>query len=110
MTAASYTIRYRSALHHDSVTLIVEDQGGSYSLFSCRPDHCHLLPMSDAERQPATLLRLGWHPVPVVAPYSLDALRVLMSGALMVHQLPPSFDASIGQRAQERETATRRHG
>jgi len=110
MSTASYAIRYRSTLHHDSVTLIVEDQDGRYYFFSCRPDHCQLLPMDDAERHPAILRRLGWRPVPAVAPYSLDALRVLMSGALMVHQLPPSFDAPPARQAQDRETATSRHG
>ena len=77
-----YTIRYRSALHPDSVRLIVEDASGAYHLFNCHPDHCSLITMPDEDAQAESLARLGWQRVPETAPYSLDALRGLMTGLL----------------------------
>ena len=91
MSAATYTIRYRSALHPDSVRLIHEDASGTYHLFTCRPDHCSLTPMNDEEIREGSMTRLGWQPVPAAAPYTLAALRSLMTGALLTHQLPPSL-------------------
>lgn len=92
MATATYTIRYRSALHHDSVRLIVEDAAGKRQVFSCHPDHCSLKPLEDGELGVDDLARLGWVPVPRVAPYSLEALRSLMTGALLAHHLPPVLD------------------
>ncbi len=95
MSAATYTIRYRSALHPDSVRLIVEDVSGGYYLFTCRPDHCSLHPMPVEERNEADLTRLGWHPVSGAGPLSFDTLRSLMTGALITHHLPPLLDRPI---------------
>jgi hypothetical protein len=86
-----YTIRYRSALHPDSVRLIVEDASGAFHLFNCHPDHCSLIAMSGEDMQVERLARLGWQRVPEAAPYSLDALRSLMTGALFTHHLPPAL-------------------
>ncbi len=94
MSASAFTVRYRSALHPDSVTLIVEDRAGSPYFFHCRPDHCHLIPLREDERHAPTLQRLGWAAVPEVAPYPLDALRSLMTGALATHRLPPALAAT----------------
>ena len=99
MTTASYTIRYRSALHRDSVRLIVEDPAGTPHLFTCHPDHCSLTPLGDEALHEAALVPLGWHPVPPADPYSLDALRSLLTGALLTHHLPPSLArAATGER------------
>ena len=89
MSAAYFTIRYRSALHPDSVTLIVEDHSGDHFMLNCHPDHCRLTPMDNIEQLSTTLQHLGWRRVPEVAPYPLDALRTLMTGALATHHLPP---------------------
>ena len=95
-----YTIRYRSALHPDSVRLIVEDASGKYHLFNCRPDHCDLIPMHDEDLRAGNLARLGWHPVPEGAPLSFDALRSLMTGALFTQHLPPSLERPVPGQAQ----------
>lgn len=89
MSAAYFTIRYRSALHPDSVTLIVEDPAGDHFMLSCHPDHCRLTPMENAKQLPTALHQLGWQRVPEVAPYPLDALRTMMTGALATHHFPP---------------------
>lgn len=89
MSAGYFTIRYRSALHPDSVTLIVEDPAGDHFMLNCHPDHCRLTPMDDFERLTPELHRLGWQRVPEVAPYPIDALRSLMTGALATHHFPP---------------------
>lgn len=89
LSAASFAIRYRSALHPDSVTLIVEDPTGGHFILSCRPDHCRLTPLNDIDPLAPTLLHLGWQPVPDVARYPLAALRSLMTGAINTHHLPP---------------------
>lgn len=89
MSAAYFTIRYRSALHHDSVTLIVADPDGAHLMLNCHPDHCRLTPMDNVEQLPTALHNLGWQRVPQVSPYPLDALRTLMTGALATHHLPP---------------------
>lgn len=89
MSAGYYTIRYRSDLHHDSVTLIVEDESGVQYVYNCHPDHCRLIPLAETDLSGADLVRLGWQCVPEVAPYPLEALRSLMTGALATHQLPP---------------------
>jgi hypothetical protein len=89
---AMYTIRYRSALHPDSVRLIVEDASGEYHLFNCHPDHCSLNPMRGEDLRADSLTRLGWQPVPEAAPYPLDALRSLMTGALFTHHFPPALE------------------
>lgn len=89
MSAAYFTIRYRSALHPDSVTLIVEDESGDQYMYSCHPDHCRLTPLKETDLLGSDLPRLGWQRVPEVAPYPLEALRSLMTGALATHQLPP---------------------
>lgn len=100
MSAAYFTVRYRSALHPGSVTLIVEDPSGDHFMFNCHPDHCRLTRMDDIERLTPTLLRLGWQRVPEVAPYPLDALRTLMTGALATHHLPP-FLANAAHTSRE---------
>lgn len=89
MSAAYFTVRYRSALHPGSVTLIVEDPSGEHFTLNCHPDHCRLTPMAEIERLAPALLHLGWQRVAEVAPYPLDALRTLMTGALATHRLPP---------------------
>jgi hypothetical protein len=94
MSAAYFTIRYRSALHPDSVTLIVEDSAGDHFTLNCHPDHCRLTPLNDFEQMMPTLHHLGWHRVPEVAPYPLDALRSLMTGALATHHLPPFLEGA----------------
>lgn len=99
MSAATYTIRYRSALHPDTVRLIVEDASGRYHLFTCRPDHCSLTPVNDEEVREGSLARLGWQPVPAAAPYPLAALRSLMTGALSTHHLPPSLDPPVSRQS-----------
>ncbi len=92
MSAATYTIRYRSALHADSVTLIVADAAGGLHTLSCRPDHCRLMPMNATDSPTPDLLGMGWRRVPEAAPYTLEALRSLMTGALFTHHLPPLLD------------------
>lgn len=97
MSAATYTIRYRSALHPDNVRLIVEDTAGKHFLFTCRPDHCTLHPLPDDEANEPSLDRLGWHPIAESAPLTFDALRSLMTGALFTHQLPPALEQAAPQ-------------
>lgn len=99
MSAATYTIHYRSALHPDSVRLVVEDPSGEYYLFTCRPDHCGLRPMPAEERNEADLLRLGWQPISGAVPLSFDTLRTLMTGALISHRLPPIIDRPVADKA-----------
>lgn len=94
MSAAAYTVRYRSALHPDSVRLIVEDATGKHHLFTCRPDHCSLHPLPAEDLHATNLARLGWHPIAESAALSLDALRSLMTGALFTHHLPPALEPS----------------
>ena len=103
MSAATYTIRYRSALHPDSVRLVVEGASGEYHLFACRPDHCSLRPMTDEERDADDLVRLGWHPVADTGPLAFDTLRSLMTGALIAHHLPPILADPVPARASDRD-------
>jgi hypothetical protein len=107
MSAATYTIHYRSALHPDSMRLVVEDVSGEYHLFTCHPDHCSLHPMPAEERNKADLLRLGWHPVSGAVPLSFDTLRSLITGALITHHLPPLLDHPVADEAKARRSTGR---
>ena len=91
MSATFYTIRYRSALHHDHARLIIEDETGKRFLFTCHSDACTMLPLLDEFVSERDFARLGWYRVPHGGRYSLDALRALLKGAVLTRQCPPAL-------------------
>lgn len=78
MTGLAYTVRYRLHTRTDAIALLVEDETGQVYLFDGQRLRPYLRPTGDPARRLVTLQRLGWVPVPHVAPYRLDELHRLL--------------------------------
>lgn len=84
MTTQRFTIRYRQRTSIGEMAVLVEDATGRLHVYT----GTGLLPYlrqsaespqdHDSMRRAATLRRLGWVPVPRVAPYTLDGLQRLI--------------------------------
>ena len=75
LVQARYTIRYRCCVGH---ALIVEDGAGSAYVFDGQGLY-FWLGGTHAPAEIATMLhRLGWRPVPPVAPYTLNELSKML--------------------------------
>ena len=78
MTEPHYTIRLRYAGRPGRVAFVIESAAGDAYIFSGEGLVCCLARDFRLAGYVPTLRRLGWVPVPAVAPYSLDALGRLI--------------------------------
>ena len=78
MTEPRYTIRLRYAGRRGCTALIVENARGDAFIYTRRGLACRLTGHFRLAAYTSTLHRLGWVPVPAVAPYTLDALGRLV--------------------------------
>ena len=75
LTEPRYTIRLR----HAGAGLVVEDAAGDAYIVSEQGLQCRLTGRRTLDDLTPTLRRLGWVPVPAVAPYTRAKLRCLLS-------------------------------
>jgi hypothetical protein len=78
LTEPRYTIRLRYAGHRGRVAFIIESATGEAYIYSGEGLVCRLSSGFRLVNYVSTLHRLGWIPVPTVAPYSLNALGRLI--------------------------------
>ena len=78
MTEPRYTIRLRYAGRRGCIAFIVESACGDAFIYTRHGLTCRLTGHFRLAEYTSTLHRLGWVPVPTVAPYSLDALGRLV--------------------------------
>ena len=86
MAEPRYTVRYRQYLPMGGLALLVEDADGDLYVFTGDTPRPYLHATRRPTRRAATLRRLGWSPVPVVAAYGLPGLRRLLAP---VRQMAP---------------------
>jgi len=77
VTDARYCIRYRLDTQRGTA-LVVEDTAGDAYVFGREGFVCRLTGSASLADYALTLLRLGWTPVPKVAPYSHEGLAMLL--------------------------------
>lgn len=73
-----YTIRLRYAGRRGTIAFVVEDQSGDAYIYGPTGLCCRVARGRTLPRRISTLHRLGWVPVPEVAPYTLAALGRLL--------------------------------
>jgi len=78
VTSQRYTLRLRHAGGRGGAGLVVEDRCGVAYIYSRKGLRCRLIGRWSLPALAPTLHRLGWVPVPLVAPYSLEGLRRLL--------------------------------
>ena len=78
MTTPRFTIRYRQRTSIGEMAVLVEDTTGHLHVCTGSGMRPYLRESNDSERRLDTLRRLGWTPVPRVAPYTLDGLQRLI--------------------------------
>ncbi len=77
MPSQRFTIHYRQRTRSGGVAVLVEDSAGQLHVYTGMGLRPYLRENPDPARRQATLRRLGWVPVPRVAPYTLDGLQRL---------------------------------
>lgn len=78
MTHQRFTIRYRQRTSIGEMAVLVEDTIGRLHVYTGVGLLPYLRQSDDSARRGDTLRRLGWVPVPRVAPYTLDGLQRLI--------------------------------
>lgn len=78
MSEPRYTVRLRYAGRRGVVAFVVEDEDGDAYIYGRAGLCCRLARGGALPRRVPTLHRLGWVPVPAVAPYTLAGLRRLL--------------------------------
>lgn len=78
MTNQRFTVRYRQRTTIGEMAVLVEDTTGHLHVYTGVGLLPYLRHSHDPERRIDTLRRLGWTPVPRVAPYTLDGLQRLI--------------------------------
>lgn len=78
MTNQRFTIRYRQRTTIGEMAVLVEDTTGQLHVYTGAGLLPYLRQSRNAARRIDTLRRLGWVPVPRVAPYTLDGLHRLI--------------------------------
>jgi hypothetical protein len=73
-----FTIRYRQRTTIGEMAVLVEDTTGQLHVYTGAGLLPYLRQSDNATRRGDTLRRLGWVPVPRVAPYTLDGLQRLI--------------------------------
>jgi hypothetical protein len=79
MTASRFVIRYRCCSDASSAALLVVDEFGDAYLVGRQGLYCRLRGAYGLRNLEPVLRRLGWVPVPYVAPYSLAELQRLLA-------------------------------
>lgn len=93
LVQARYTIRYRCGVGR---ALIVEDEGGTSYIFDGQ-EFCCRLGGAHAPAVIATMLhRLGWRPVPPVAPYTLYELSKMLLPTVSPPHRTDALSAAVG--------------
>ncbi len=73
-----FTVRYRQLTNSGTAAVLVEDTTGQLHVYSKAGLIPYLRRGPSRQRRIETLRRLGWVPVPRVAPYTLEGLQRLI--------------------------------